>query len=105
MEQRDAISAQIGDEEFYRITGTRNNPTTGLAKLLWVCENEHLRPAKLINCKDYIAYRLTGEIGTDYSDASGTGAFDLNQFDWSDEILETMGISRDVMPELQASVD
>ena len=105
VEQRDAISAQVGDEQFYRITGTRNNPTTGLAKLLWVCENEHLRPAKLINCKDYIAYRLTGELGTDYSDASGTGAFDLNQFDWSDEILEAMGLSRAVMPELQASVD
>lgn len=105
VEQRDAISAQVGDEQFYRITGTRNNPTTGLAKLLWVCENEHLMPAKLINCKDYIAYRLTGELGTDYSDASGTGAFDLNQFDWSDEILEAMGLSRAVMPELQASVD
>ena len=63
------------------------------------------RLAKALNCKDYLVYRLTGYLGTDYSDASGTGAFDLNTFTWPREILEAAGVPMSVMPELHASTD
>ena len=76
-------------------------------KILWCQRHEGWgdRLATSLNCKDYLIYRLTGAIGTDYSDASGTGAFDLGTFTWSAEILEAAGVAPSVMPPLHASTD
>lgn len=44
-------------------------------KLLWLSKNEEqnfARTAKIMLPKDYLAYKLTGQFATDYSDASGT---------------------------------
>ena len=44
-------------------------------KLLWLMQMEpdnYLKVDKMIMPKDYIRYRLTGELATDHSDASGT---------------------------------
>lgn len=103
-EQRQ-LSERVGDGTFYAITGNRNNPTNSIAKIMWVQDNEPCgaRIAKALNSKDYIIYCLTGALGTDYSDASGTGAFDLGSFSWSREILVAAGVSPDIMPELQPS--
>jgi xylulokinase len=42
---------------------------------------------------------MTGKFVTDYSDASGTNAFDINTFKWSDQILDASGIDGDKLPE------
>ena len=101
------LSQRVGDARLYAITGNRNNPTNSVAKVLWCLRSEGLgsRLAVALNCKDYLVYRLTGAIGTDYSDASGTGAFDLTAFTWSAEILEAAEIPAGVMPPLHASTD
>ncbi len=99
--QMQKLSVTLGDDRFYKITGNRNNPTNSICKIMWAIEQEDLgnKLDKAVNCKDYIIYRLTGHLGTDYSDASGTGAFDLNNFCWSQEVLEAAGVPRSVMPE------
>ena len=100
-------SAIIGDDRLYAIPGNRNNPPNSICKIMWSLDHDGLggQLHKVVNCKDLIVYRLTGNIGTDYSDASGTGAFDLNTFTWSAEILEAAGVPASVMPELHASTD
>ena len=105
--EQQRLMERVGDERFYAITGNRNNPTNSICKILWSLDHDGLggQLHKVINCKDLIVYRLTGNIGTDYSDASGTGAFDLNTFTWSAEILEAAGVPASVMPELHASTD
>jgi len=105
--QVEKLSETVGDDRFYAISGNRNNPTNSICKIMWSMEHDGVagKLGKSINCKDYIIYRLTGHIGTDYSDASGTGAFDLNTFQWSQEILDGAGVSMDVMPELRAATD
>lgn len=105
--QQQMLTERVGDDRFYAITGNRNNPTNSICKVMWTMEHDALggRLHKVVNCKDYIVRCLTGVIGTDYSDASGTGAFDLNTFTWSAEILEAAGVSPSVMPELHASTD
>ena len=40
----------------------------------------------MVRCKDYIVLKLTDQFATDYSDASGTNAFDLNKMEWSKEM-------------------
>ena len=97
----------VGDDRFYAISGNRNNPTNSICKIMWSMEHDGVagKLGKSVNCKDYLIYRLTGHLGTDYSDASGTGAFDLTTFTWSQEILEAAGVPMEVMPETRASTD
>ena len=106
-EQVAKLSETVGDDRFYAISGNRNNPTNSICKIMWAMEHDGLggHIGKAINCKDYLVYRLTGQIGTDYSDASGTGAFDLNTFRWSQEIAEGAGVPMDILPELHAATD
>ncbi len=106
-EQQRLLSERVGDARFYEITGSRNNPTSSVCKLLWALEHDGLGPRldKVVNCKDYLAARLTGTVATDYSDASGTGALDVHTFEWSREILEAAGLPASYFPELRASTD
>jgi xylulokinase len=48
--------------------------------------------------KDYIRLRLTGERATDASDASGTLLLDLNERNWSHEILDALEIPAGWLP-------
>jgi xylulokinase len=59
----------------------------------------------MLNAKDYIIYKLTGEFVTEYSDASSTCLMDLNTMDWSDTLLQASGLDRSKMPTLLSSVD
>jgi xylulokinase len=53
----------------------------------------------MLNAKDYIVFKLTGNMATDYTDASGTNAFDLNTYKWSEKIVDIAGIDGDKLPE------
>lgn len=72
-----------------------------LPSLLWVRDNEPENYEKIkYVClpKDYIKFRLTGEITSDYSDASATLAFDIIKGCWSKEILQMFQISEEIFP-------
>lgn len=76
-------------------------------KILWMRENEpanYERLAKFLNPKDYIRFRLTGEMSTEVSDASGTGLFDVHGRTWSRRLFEILDLSLDVAPTCYESV-
>jgi xylulokinase len=101
-EQAARILSRIALDRFYSIAGHRVSPSYTLEKLMWVRDREpevYARTFKTLCAKDYINYRLTGLMATDYSDASGTNAFDLNTFRWSDEILEIARVAPELFPE------
>lgn len=106
-EQADALSRRIDPHRFYGITGHRISSSYTLEKLMWVQKNEpdvYKATYKTLNPKDYIAFCLTGApMVTDYSDASGTNAFDLNTFCWSGEILQAAGIDMEKFPDAKPS--
>lgn len=106
-EQVARLARTVGNDRLYAISGNRNNPTNSICKIMWSMEHDGIgsRLGKCLNCKDYIIYQLTGHMGSDYSDASGTGAFDLTTFRWSQEILDGAGVPMEVMPELRAATD
>lgn len=98
----------IGAERGYHITGHRLSASYSAAKLLWIKENEpevYGKAAKMLNAKDYIIYRLTGVMLSDYSDASGTNLLDIEKKEWSQELIEAFGIHADLLPELHASTE
>lgn len=49
---------------------------------------------KVLLPKDYIRYRMCGELGTDFSDASGTGAFNTSEQRWAWELIDQLDIPR-----------
>lgn len=72
-------------------------------KLAWLSINEpeSLRRAKhLLLAKDYIAFRLTGEISTDRTDAIGTLLWDLEREVWDDELFAACHASSKIAPEV-----
>ena len=106
VKEADYIIDRIGNKRFYRITGHRISPSYGIQKLMWIKNNEpeiYEATHKMLNSKDYIIYKLTGRYVTDFSDATGTTAFDLNTYKWSDEIISVTGIDADKLPELKPS--
>ena len=49
--------------------------------------------------KDYLRYRMTGEIATDVSDASCSWLLDMKRRRWSDRMFEVAGVPRNIVPE------
>lgn len=77
-----------------------------LGKILWLMENEPENFKKIKHVmlpKDYIAYMLTGEMGTEWSDASGTACYDVKGREWNDKILNVFGIDASVFPKIYKS--
>jgi xylulokinase len=108
VEQAKFIEDKLSMEKVYKITGHRISPAYSAAKMLWVKNNQpdiYSKTYKFLHAKDYIIHKLTGEFVTDYSDASGMNLLDLNKLDWSDEILDAIGLSRSILPDLHASTD
>lgn len=102
------MKSRMDAERAYRITGHRISASYSAAKLLWVKEHEpelYKKSWKMIHAKDYIIYKLTGNLVSDYSDASGTNLFDLEKKAWSEELLVAYGIPESLLPELHPSTD
>lgn len=99
---------RVGMERGYRITGHRLSASYSAAKLLWVKEHEpevYRNAWKMVHAKDYIIHKLTGELVTDYSDASGTNLLDIREKAWSQELVDAFEIRPDLLPELRRSTD
>ncbi len=70
------IYETVSKEEFGAVYCNRLSTGFALTSLMWVREHEPENYEKIdkIMCpKDYIRYRMCGELGTDASDASSTG--------------------------------
>jgi len=69
---------------------------------------EHYRNIdKIMFCKDFLVYRLSGFIGTDYSDASAAALLDAKTGRYSPDILRLHGLTdaMDKLPPLYCSHD
>ena len=91
----DAIRAAVGPERLIALTG--NDALTGFTvpKLLWVRDHEPEqwgRVRHVLLPKDYVRLQLTGVHAIDKADGAGTLLFDLAARDWSEEVLDRLGI-------------
>jgi len=99
--QVDWINQRVGAAKVLEYTA--NPVLTGftLPKLLWVRDHEPQnfeRVRHVLLPKDYVRFRLTGELATEVSDASGTAMFDVVRRHWSFEMLEGVGLDRAILP-------
>ncbi|SDT35247.1 xylulokinase [Friedmanniella luteola] len=104
--QTATLVEKVGMERGYAITGHRLNPTYSLSKIMWVRDHEpdaFARAEKVVLAKDYVAFRLTGVLATDPSDASSTNAYDQAAGRWSDELLDASSLPGSLFPDIVAS--
>jgi xylulokinase len=101
------ITARVGGEQ--RLGELACNPALEgftLPKVLWLRNHEpkaFARLATVLLAKDFVRYRLTGELASEPSDASGTLMFDTARVRWSDDILRAVGLPRSILPDLGGS--
>ena len=89
-----------GREQLIRMVA--NPALTGFTapKILWLRNKEPKRFARLKNVllpKDEIRRRLTGELATDVSDASGMLLLDVRKRKWSKELLSKLELDPDLL--------
>ena len=83
------------------ITGNPPLPAFTLPQLLWVRDHEpHVlsRTSNLLLPKDYLRWRYTGRVLTDWTDASGTGMLDSTTRQWSTAILSALDLDPALLP-------
>jgi xylulokinase len=100
------IEQRIPREELVARTGNRSNVSFTAPKIMWVARNEPevmARTRWIVQPKDALRARLTGEVGGDVSDASATLLFDLWARTWSDDICRRLEIDRDRLAPLTES--
>ena len=110
---RDIVDTWYADgtfEKVFPLTVQSMWPAQPVSLLAWF--KKHMpeipkRATSILMCKDYIRYRLTGEILAEISDYSGTSAIELSTGRYSEEALETMGIAEylPLFPPLVRSTD
>ncbi|MGQ9829529.1 MAG: FGGY-family carbohydrate kinase [Roseiflexus sp.] len=99
-------NAQGDPLETFRLTGMLPVPIYGIFKLQWLRDHAaegYATATTWLHIADYIAFRLCGVRGTDYSLASRSMLFDLRARRWSDLMIDRAGLRRDLLPELVAS--
>ena len=77
------------------------HPSYWPAKLAWLAEQGTLEKAKrIVSFADYLFLRLTGELRTTLSTASGSGLLNLRTRSWDGELLAELGIGEELLPPL-----
>lgn len=101
-EEAGGLEALLGETNNMMLTGY-----TG-GKLLWLRENEpenFRQIRRILLAKDFIRWKLTDSFATDYSDASGTGLYSVRKHRWSAALLEKLGLTEEMFPEVVGSAE
>lgn len=100
------VTHKIGQKALHKAV---SNPClTGftLPKVVWLQKHEPRNFDKVRNVilpKDYVRFRLTGEVLTDVSDAAGSLMYDVQNNCWSRTLLNALEIPMEWLPEVRGS--
>ena len=106
--QVEELTRRFGRQNLAAWTG--NPLATGfmLASWAWLCQEEAqtaTRTRWLMLPKDEVRYRMTGQIGSEPSDASSTLLFDPHRRTWSQPVLDQVGLTLDRLPPVHESAE
>ena len=90
------IRHEFDGQAIYQRTGTPIHPMSPLCKLMWL-RHDHAdvfaRATRFVGVKEYVFFRLFGRWLVDYSIASATGLFNLQELNWDSGALDLLGIN------------
>jgi sugar (pentulose or hexulose) kinase len=102
------IEDRVGRSLLAQRCGTAPTAGFAIASLYWLQKFEPQtleRAATWMLPKDFLRFKLTGELGTDESDAASSGLFDVGQRVWADEVIGRLALPRSLFPKVHASAD
>lgn len=109
VEQAKKFFAEIPEANWYQITGNGfPAPLYTIFKVMWYRDEEPAmfdRVHKVLGSKDYINYRLTGSMSTDYSYASGSGVYDLHKWEYNQELIDSSRLPSGIFPNIVSSTE
>ncbi len=96
----------IGELNSYEITGFPAWHMMSVMRMQWM-EKHHpkimAKTYKWLFIEDYINFKLSNSMVTDYSMASCSLLFDQKKQEWSEELIAKSGINRNILPEVKPS--
>ena len=97
----------VDPDEWYMATGNGFPAACyTIFKVMWYKKHEPemwRKVYQILGTKDYINFKLTGKMLTDYSYPSGSGIYDLKGWKYSDTFINASGIPAEVWPEIVPS--
>jgi len=95
VEENRLLSAQFGASTLYLWTGMPIHTINTLPKLLWIKRNEPeiwKKAAHFLLVEDFLIFKMTGKFAISRCLASRTQCFDLQKDEWSQPILNILGL-------------
>ena len=107
---RQAERVTSGEMPAFLFKHTGNIPTAkdSIPKILWLKEERPEvwdRTAYLLDCKEYILFKLTGKIAIDWVGASAYFLFNPYTKKWSEEVCKELGIPLGMLPPAYPATD
>ena len=106
-EEAEIIAKEFGRKKVYDVTGQPEIAATWPAcKLLWVKRNEPdvwAKTKKVFLLEDWILFKMTGKFVSEKTLQSSTIYFDIHKAEWWQEMLDFIGVSKDMLPKLYSS--
>lgn len=103
------LQNRFGNETCYKVCGQVSfEPCWPASKVLWIRKHEPVvfdRTEKIILLEDYIIYRMTGKYVSECSLLTSTTYWDITTKKYWPEMLEVLGITEDMLPEIRESGD
>ena len=97
--QAEALAERLDAREVHARTGCTFHPSFWPAKLEWLRAEGVLASARrAVSFADYLFLRLTGELRTSLSSASGTGLLNLRTRSWDAELLDELDVDEALLP-------
>ena len=107
VKEAETIATHFGHKRVYEITGQPEITATWPAcKLLWVKNNEpeiFAKTKKVFLLEDWILFKMTGKFISEKTLQSSTIYFDIHKGAWWEEMLDFIGVSKEMLPALHSS--
>ena len=99
----DDFAQQTGRDEIHKITGKPVDYAPVVYRIYWMKMNEpelFERTAVFCDVHSFLAWKLTGQFGTSTASADPLGLLDMKIGEWSEPVLNKLGISESRLPAL-----
>jgi len=104
--EADFLADRFGKDAFYRKTGWLASPALDAAKLSWLAAHESdtvHKADKFLSTLDFLNRKLVGQAIIDPTNAAMRQLMNLETMDWDNDILDAVGLSVDILPEIRPS--
>jgi xylulokinase len=111
MDRRSEIySSQFADfrDRVFALSGNELDAVYNTLAAIWVKDNEpeiFRKSYKMLTATEFIVFKLSGKFASNRSDAGNQMSYDMEKEGWSEEIMEHLGLSVDLLPPIFECTD